>query len=97
MEIIRKPVDGLEFEKVEIKEPTVDDLIKAERLADGQTGVAFAVALLSQIAEFDGQKLPPEDIRKLKLQDFLFLVREVENFGLRELAKQLSSSQKKPE
>lgn len=89
MEIVKKQTEGLSFTKVEIREPTVDDLIKAERLAEGQAGVAFAVALLSVIAEFDGEKLPPEDIRKLKLSDFLYLVKEVESGGLKELAKQL--------
>lgn len=95
MRIVKKESDYIKFEQVEIREPLVDDLVKAERIAGGDSGVRFALAVLSQIAEFDGKRLTPEDLVKLRASDFLSIAKHMERIGLEELAEQLSSSQKK--
>ncbi len=94
---IKKKVESnvLTFSEVEIREPLVEDLIQAERIAGSAEGLSFALAVLSQIATFDGKKLPPEDLRRLRVRDFLAFARAMESFGLEELARELLSSQEK--
>ena len=53
------------YKEIVINEPTIEDMVKAEKMSDGDRGFEFAVCLLSLIAEFDGQRLPPEEIKKL--------------------------------
>lgn len=67
---IKKAVSTvLKFEEVEVREATVGDLIQAERVAGKPEGIAFIAALLSQVATFDGQKLPAEELYKLSAAD----------------------------
>ncbi|OMH40226.1 phage tail assembly protein [Desulfurobacterium indicum] len=81
------------YQEIVINEPTVEDMIKAEKMSDGDRSFEFAVCLLSIIAEFDGQKLPPEEIKKLPASVFLEISRSFMELGLTELGEQLSSSQ----
>ena len=69
MKITKKESTVLKFEEVEVREATVGDLIQAERVAGKPEGVAFVAALLSQVATFDGQKLPAEELYKLSASD----------------------------
>ena len=81
------------YKEIVINEPTVEDMIKAEKMSDGDKGFEFAVCLLSLIAEFDGQKLPPEEIKKLPASVFLEVSRGFMELGLTGLGEQLSTSQ----
>ena len=69
MKITKKESTVLKFEEVEVREATVGDLIQAERVAGKPEGIAFIAALLSQVATFDGQKLPAEELYKLSAAD----------------------------
>lgn len=82
----------LQFKEVILREPVVEDLIQAERMVSKSGGIEFALAVLSRIAKFDGQTLVPEDLRKLRVSDFLNLSKAIESFGLEELAKELLDS-----
>lgn len=93
MKVRKKESSYLKFEEVEIRDALVEDLIKAERIAGTAEGIRFALAVLSQIATFDGRQLVPEEIQRLRVKDFLELSKKLEDFGMEELAKELSSSQ----
>lgn len=95
MKIKKKKSEFLSFEGVEIREPLVEDLIVAERIAGTDQGIKYALAVLSQIATFDGKALLPEDLKRLKAKDFFELAKAIEGFGMEELAKELLSSQGK--
>lgn len=96
MKIKKKQLDdALIFSDIEIREPLVEDLIMAERIAGTDTGIKFALAVLSRIATFDGKQLVYEDLQRLRVKDFFALAKTVEGFGLEELAKELLSSQEK--
>ncbi|WP_456459712.1 phage tail assembly protein [Desulfurobacterium sp.] len=82
-----------DYKEIVINEPTVENMIKAEKMSDGDRGFEFAVCLLSLIAEFDGQKLPPEEIKKLPASVFLEISRSFMELGLTGLGEQLSTSQ----
>lgn len=69
MKITKKESTVLKFEEVEVREATVGDLVQAERVAGKPEGIAFVAALLSQVATFDGQKLPAEELYKLSASD----------------------------
>ena len=97
MKIKKQEISTLTFNEVEIREPMVEDLIWAERAVGNASGIEFALAVLSRIATFDGKQLYPEDLKKLKAKDFLALSKAIETFGLEELAKELLSSQEKPD
>jgi len=86
----RRKVD---YKEIVINEPTVEDMVKAEKMSDGDRGFEFAVCLLSLIAEFDGQRLPPEEIKKLPASVFLEISRSFTELGLTGLGEQLSTSQ----
>jgi len=64
----------LKVEKVEYRDITVADLITAERITGKTEGWAFSAAVASQVATFDGQNLPPEEIERLAKNDFLVLL-----------------------
>jgi predicted peroxiredoxin len=81
------------YKEIALNEPTVEDLVKAEKMSGGDRGFEFAVCLLSLIAEFDGQKLPPEEIKKLPASVFLEISRGFMELGLTGLGEQLSTSQ----
>jgi hypothetical protein len=95
MKIKKKQAESFSYNEVEVREPLVEDLIAAERIAGTDQGMKYALAVLSQIATFDGKSLLPEDLRKLRVRDFFGLARAIEGFGLEELAKELLSSQEK--
>ena len=78
MKITRKTVDTLTFETVELKDPIVDDLLKAERIAGKAEGLEFTLVLLSQVGTFDGKALPPEELRRLSSKDFLDISLELQ-------------------
>ena len=82
-----------DYKEIVLNEPTVEDMIKAEKMSDGDRGFEFAVCLLSIIAEFDDQKLPPEEIKKLPASVFLEISRGFMELGLTGLGEQLSTSQ----
>lgn len=73
MKIIKKESDFLKFKEVEIREAMVGDLIQAERAAGKPDGIAFVAALLSQVALFDGKKLPAEELYRLSATDMTAL------------------------
>jgi len=81
------------YTEIVLNEPTVEDLVKTEKMSGGDRGFEFAVCLLSLIAEFDGQKLPPEEIKKLPASVFLEISRGFMELGLTGLGEQLSTSQ----
>ncbi len=95
MEIKFKKAEAPAFKEVEVREPLVEDLIKAERLAGSAEGMGFALALVSLITTFDGQHLDIDDIKKLPMGFFLKLSQALNQIGLEELARQLSSSQER--
>lgn len=86
----RKKAD---YKEIVLNEPTVEDMVKAEKMSGGDRGFEFAVCLLSLIAEFDGQKLPPEEVKKLPASVFLEISRSFMELGLAGLGEQLSTSQ----
>ena len=69
MKIVKQESNSLKFETVELREATVGDLIQAERIAGRADGIGFVAALLSQVATFDGQKLPAEELNRLSASD----------------------------
>lgn len=69
MKIVKQESNSLKFETVELREATVGDLIQAERIAGRADGIGFVTALLSQVATFDGQKLPAEELNRLSASD----------------------------
>ncbi len=69
--------DVLVVENVEIVEPTVEELIQAERISGKSTGFEFLAAVLSQTGTFDGKPRVPEDLKRLSSKDFLTLVGEL--------------------
>lgn len=96
MKIKKKELAGyISYNEVEIREPLIEDLISAEMLAGTDQGIKFAMAVLSQIATFDGKRLVLEDLQRLRVRAFFGLARAIEGFGLEELAKELLSSQEK--
>lgn len=78
MKITKKAVETLTFEAVELREPIVDDLLKAERIAGKAEGLEFTLVLLSQVGTFDGKALPPEELRRVSSKDFLDISLELQ-------------------
>ncbi|KKP40310.1 MAG: hypothetical protein UR30_C0005G0091 [Candidatus Peregrinibacteria bacterium GW2011_GWC2_33_13] len=93
MNITKLETKQIIFNEIQVREPLVRDLIQAERLAGSADGIKYATALISQIATFDGENLPPEELEDLSAKDFLELSKNLMEFGLDKLAKELSSSQ----
>jgi len=83
------------FKEVVVTEPTVANFVQAERISGDAGNIELSLALVSQCCTFDGKKLPPEELQKLKIADFFELQKSL---GLEELTKsasQLSSSSEK--
>ena len=78
MEIVKKESKTLKAKTVELREATVDDLLQAERIAGRADGLEFMLAVLSQVALFDGQAQPAEELRRLSSKDFLAISKELE-------------------
>lgn len=93
MNIVRVDSKSLKFENIEIRSANIADLLMAERIAGSSEGLNYALALLSQVATFDGKKLVMEDLKDMAAQDFLHLSQELLNAGLDDLKNQLSPSQ----
>lgn len=98
MKIKRVAVENaLSFKEVEMREPLVEDLTAAERITGKVSGFDFSVAVLAQICTFDGKQLVAEDLRRLKLADFLALSKETEAMpGMESVARELSASPVQP-
>jgi hypothetical protein len=81
------------FERVEIREPLMQDVILAERVTGKTEGVEFQLALLSQVGTFDGQRLPPEELKGVSMQDFLAISTELLGSDMRALLAALLGQQ----
>ena len=83
-------------EEVTIREPTVKDLVKAEQivggLEKGGTSFDFLCALISLVAEFDGKKLPYDEVKKLPASVFLELAPHLSEIMPSETLQNLQSS-----
>lgn len=86
---------SLKVDEVEIRQPLVDDLLKAERIAGKADGLAFMLALLSQVGLFDGKALPPEELERLSSKDFLDISKDLELSGTQTLPTGSSTSPEK--
>lgn len=90
-----KKVEGsikpLEINEVDIRDALVEDLIQAERIAGKPQGFEFLLAVLSQVGTYDGQALPPEELRRLKGKDFLDLSEELGLMDAETLQTELST------
>lgn len=73
MKITKVESNFLQFKEVEVREATVGDLIQAQRVTGKAEGVEFVAALLSQVATFDGKKLPAEELHKLSATNMVEL------------------------
>ncbi len=74
MKVNFKALDKPAIENVDIVEATVEQNIKAERIAGSASGLKFTCALLSLCATFDGNKLLMEDLMKMPQSFFLALM-----------------------
>lgn len=68
----------LQVEAVEMEKPTVEALINAERISGKSQGYEFLAAVVSQVAKFDGNSLPMEEVKRLSSKDFLSIVGELD-------------------
>lgn len=93
MNLITEKIESRTFNEIKMVTPLVKDLITAERIAGNATGLNYALTLVSQVATFDGEKLPPEELHNLSAADFLKLSKALMDLGLTDLAKELSPSQ----
>lgn len=75
MQINKVQGDQKPFEpkSVDVRDCLVDDLINAERITGKSTGFEFLAAVAASACVFDGQKVPPEDVKRLRSADFLDL------------------------
>jgi len=82
--------------EVIVREPTVEDLIKAERIAGGLedkgNSFEFLCALISLVAEFDGKRLPYDEVKKLPASVFLELAPHLSEIMPSETLQNLQSS-----
>lgn len=86
---VKKPDNQLRPKEVEIIEPLMENVILAERITGKTDGVEFQLALLSQLGTFDGEKLPPEELRRLSMKDFLSIASELLGTDIAALLKEL--------
>lgn len=93
MEIKVTKSPKLEITAVEVREPLMEDVVQAERIAGKTEGAEFQLALLSQVGTFDGQKLPPEDLRRLSMKDFLSITNELLGSAMGDLLTALLAQQ----
>jgi len=87
---------SFKVEEVTVREPTVEDLIKAERIAGGLdkegNTFEFLCALISLVAEFDGKKLPYDEVRRLPASVFLELAPHLSEIMPSAISQNLQSS-----
>lgn len=79
MEIKRVAGAKAPFEpkSVEVRESLVEDLVKAEVMTGRSSGFSWLAGVISQVATFDGQPQPPEEVQRLRTKDFLALTDEL--------------------
>jgi hypothetical protein len=85
----------LEINEVKIRDALVEDLINAERIAGKPQGFHFLLAVIAQVATFDGKELVFEDLERLKGKDFLDLSEELGLMDAEALQNELSTSSRK--
>lgn len=68
-------------ESVDVRQPLVKDLITAEVITGKSQGYLFLCCVISQCCTFDGQNVPPEDVERLGMIDFLELTGKLELNG----------------
>jgi hypothetical protein len=61
------------YEEVEVREALSGDLAAAERISGKTEGIEFTIAVISQCCVFDGEKLPPEALTSLTVDDLTAL------------------------
>lgn len=83
------------YQKVEIREPTVRDILKAQEMVKGENDFKLAVALIHRCVLFDGRQLSMEEIEELPISFFSRLSQKLREFLPKTLEEQLSSSQKR--
>jgi hypothetical protein len=76
MKITKKEQKFPEYKEIEVSEASAADFEKAEATAK-RTGQGRNSVLISMCCTFDGETLPPEEVAKLRGQDFLTLLVEV--------------------
>lgn len=79
MEVKIKKAETPRYEKIEVREPLVADMLEAQKHGDG---IASTAALIAQICTFDGKQLAMEDVQRLPVADFLELQAELTAAGL---------------
>lgn len=73
MKVTKTESNFFKPDNVEMRDALVEDLIAAERTTGKIQGFEFLSAVVSQVCVFDGQKLPPEEVKRLSVTDFLEL------------------------
>lgn len=58
---------------VDTRDPLVGDLVDAEIISGKQQGYVFLCCVVSKCCTFDGQSVPPEEVQRLRMSDFLSL------------------------
>lgn len=86
MQIIKENTNFPKYEKVEVREASAADFEKAEKTSK-QIDIANTTVLVSLCCKFDGEKLPPEEVQKMKASDFLELSLAVIGDDLKTLEK----------
>jgi hypothetical protein len=92
MEIVKQEKNTPVYEKAEMREPTVQDMIAAERASGAKEGAAFEAALIAQCCTFDGKKIVMEDVIKMGMDDFFQLKDCLLGGALTALVKQFLNS-----
>lgn len=93
MEIVKTESKAkIAYEKVEMREPKVADMIAAQRISGQSEGAAYEAALLAQICTFDGKKLQMEDVTELEMEFFFQLKDSMLGGGLTKLVQQFLDS-----
>lgn len=69
-----KNKDILVFEEAEVHEATIEDEEKAYLISGESRGYAFSRAIIAQCCTFDGKKLVAEDLKKMRRDDFLYIL-----------------------
>lgn len=93
MKIIDEENNALKIDEVKVRQPVAEDFIRAEKIAGKSTGFEFALALMSLVATFDGEKKVFEDLKQLSFDDFFLLSQKVMGDNLMGSENQLSTSQ----
>jgi hypothetical protein len=76
MKVELKKSESKKVKKVELREPTVMDLIVATRMSGGsESGIEFNASLISTVGLFDGAPLSKEEVCAMGLTDFLPLIK----------------------